>query len=109
MKKSTYIPNDNFEVSVFITLTEFCHDKASRSGFTNLNRWGLYYRNQIVGNADLKGISKQLSALYTSMSRMYALTVKEISTFIILYFKHNMWRFYEPLLNARKAYTGSFY
>jgi len=109
MKKTDYIPNDNFEVSVFITMTEFCHKRASVRGFNNLNAWGEYYRNQIVGNSNLGPISKELSVLYASLSRMYALTVTEISTFIILYFKHYIWLDYEPLLNARKQYTGDFY
>jgi len=109
MKKNDYIPNDNFEVSVFITMTEFCHKKASDRGFQNLNAWGEYYRQQIVGNANLGPISKEISLLYASLSRVYALTVSEISTFIILYFKHNIWLDYEPLLKARKAYTGNFY
>lgn len=109
MNKSSYIPNDNFEVSVFITLTEFCHKKSKDRKFSNLRDWGEYYRKQIVGNSDLGPISKELSIVYSELSRMYALDIKDISTFIILYFKHRMWADYEPLLNARKDYTGSYY
>jgi len=109
MKYTNYIPDNNFEVSVFITMTEYCHKKYIASSFRNLDEWGKYHRNNIVGDSSLGAVSRELATLFASLRLMHALTVAEISTFMILYFKHYMWRNYEPLLDARYQYTGSYY
>ena len=106
MNDDTYIPNDNFEVSVFITMTEFCHKKLNNT--RNLNDWSVDKRKEMIGGSS-GFISNDLTMLYPTLSRMYALTVSEIGAFIVKFFRYYIWRDYEPILNSRFKRIGSYY
>jgi hypothetical protein len=121
MDKSRYFAKNNFEVSVFITITESFHKINGAKGFSNLNEWCKYYRRQIFGGdtyheddeVTFKVLSYriiyELFNAFLILRLEHAISDNEISDFIIIYLKYSLWLDYEPLLDARKEYTGEFY
>jgi len=109
MTKIKHNPSNNFEVFVYITITEECHKISMERKYASLNAWGEYIRQYLVSDAKLNAIVKDLPMIYLTLSNMYGLTVEEISKFVLIYFKQRLWIEYYPLLKERFKYSGEYY
>jgi hypothetical protein len=106
MNNSEFDITEGLDRFIYITITEVALNHSKTTGFMSTSSWCRHTRNYIMSASDLIRVVSELDAFYSILSDIYSLNNTEATTYIISYFKHELWTRFLPLVEARRRYFG---
>jgi len=108
MKESKYIIETDLEMHIHITISEKCLSAAKVGKFDTEIVWCEYIRNFIIsGNkSSIEKIIFELDSVYVRLENLYALSIDEATSYLLIFFKNRLWHRTFPAVRANAEYFG---
>jgi hypothetical protein len=93
MKESKYIIKTELELHIHLTISEKCLETAKNGKFDTEVIWCEYIRNFIIsGNkGSIEKIIFELDSIYVRLENLYALSINEATSYLLIFFKNRLW------------------